>query len=403
MKIAILSFDHIDPGLPLARYLSTKENTEIDLYLIFSQKYKTASVLSFEDIEVDNGLLSEGMTGKILGKEINGYLKCEVRCRIFVFNNASIYDPRNLVLARRFALHLKKEKYEVIHFNGTSGFLLYLHLFLRNIPRVNTVHDPVPHSGEESWFLTFLYGIIFKLRIEFILHSRYLADLFVRKYKVNPKRVHTIYYGAYEIYKFLTTGPREEMGNMILFFGRISPYKGIEYLIEAAKIVRKSIPDLKVVIAGKGGFHFETRPLGGDKTFEVINRYIPNKELTDLIQESSLVVLPYTDATQSGVAMTAYAFNKPVVASRVGGLPEVIEHNRTGKLVPPKNPEALAEAIADLLANREKLRRMSQNIKNKCQAGDLSWQEIATRTINVYEKAVNRQRGRRHQLGPGGS
>ena len=85
--------------------------------------------------------------------------------------------------------------------------------------------------------------------------------------------------------------------------------------------------------------------------------------------------------------MTAYAFNKPVVASAVGGIPEVVEHNVTGKLVPPREPQALADATIDLLLHDNKIKDMKKNIQKKCFKGELSWDYIAKQTIDVYRKA----------------
>jgi glycosyltransferase involved in cell wall biosynthesis len=88
--------------------------------------------------------------------------------------------------------------------------------------------------------------------------------------------------------------------------------------------------------------------------------------------------------------MTAYAFNKPVVASSVGGIPEVVTDNVTGTLVPARNPRALAEAIIDLLLNRGKRARMKKNIEKECLEGKLSWDNVAKETIEVYQKAIER-------------
>jgi glycosyltransferase involved in cell wall biosynthesis len=392
MKIAILSFDHIDSILSLSRYLGKNKDIEVNLYLVISQKYKTASVLNLQRETLKNGLLSYDETRKLLPSQMNEYVENYVNCRLFIYNSVKIYDPKNLILTHKLARHLKKEEYDIVHFNGTSGVLVQLHLALKNLPRVNSVHDPLPHSGESSWFLKLLFKTLFKFDIEYILHADLMARLFSQYYKVSKNKAHAIYYGALEIYRFFLTSNPGKTQNLILFIGRISPYKGIEYLIEAAKIVKKSIPDLKVIIAGNGEFYFDIENISTDKTFEIINRYIPNEELTKFIEKSSMVICPYTDATQSGVVMTAYAFNRPVIATDVGGMPEVVENNVTGKLVPPKNPEALAEAISDLLSNPQKLEIMGENIRRKCQSEKFSWYYIATQTMDVYKKAIEEKK-----------
>jgi glycosyltransferase involved in cell wall biosynthesis len=148
---------------------------------------------------------------------------------------------------------------------------------------------------------------------------------------------------------------------------------------------------LNVIIAGSGRFYFDIESIRGNNTFRIINRYIPNNELADLIRQSEIVVCPYTDATQSGVVMTAYAFNKPVIASAVGGFLDAVEHDKTGLLVPPRDSEALAEAIIKLLKNPDKLKEMSNNISNLSKDSEFSWESIAEKTAAVYKMALGKK------------
>ncbi len=96
--------------------------------------------------------------------------------------------------------------------------------------------------------------------------------------------------------------------------------------------------------------------------------------------QSTFVVCPYLDATQSGVVLTAYAFGKPVIATQVGGLPEYVHHG--------ENPDALAEAIIYLLQNPEKRRQMKKAIQQLAET-ELSWSRIAEQTVKVYEKVLS--------------
>lgn len=177
----------------------------------------------------------------------------------------------------------------------------------------------------------------------------------------------------------------------MLFYGRISPYKGVEYLIEAALLARAQLPELKVIIAGKPTYSLDTKSIEQDRTFEFLNGYIPNQQLAHLIHRSALIVCPYTDATQSGVIMTAYAFHKPVLATSVGGIPEMVEDGKTGRLVPPRDANALAEALVALLQNPSSLRQMQTNLKELNGSGRLAWDRIAQKTQSVYQQAIGDQ------------
>lgn len=109
------------------------------------------------------------------------------------------------------------------------------------------------------------------------------------------------------------------------------------------------------------------------------------QELAQLLQKCSISVCPYTDATQSGVIMTSYSLCKPVIASNVGGLSEMIDNEKSGVLVPPKDIKALSNAIINILNNRKLYADMQQYIKKQYYNGDRSWESIADKYINFYK------------------
>jgi glycosyltransferase involved in cell wall biosynthesis len=152
--------------------------------------------------------------------------------------------------------------------------------------------------------------------------------------------------------------------------------------------VKKELPFFKIIIAGKGNLGFQPSAFD-DSIFDIKNDYINNETLVSYIQKSSLIVLPYTDATQSAVLMTAFAFDKPVIATSVGGIPELVENNITGILVPPRDHKKLAAAILDLLKNPAKREAISLNIMQKFSQGSFSWNSITDKIIGVYKKAIS--------------
>lgn len=109
-------------------------------------------------------------------------------------------------------------------------------------------------------------------------------------------------------------------------------------------------------------------------------------ELAELLFACDIVVCPYKDATQSGVVMTAFSMQKPVVASNVGGLSESIVEGQNGLLVPPCNSQKLAEAIIDILQDDGKQMHMQRNIYNEFFKGEYSWQQITQKYIEFYKK-----------------
>ena len=380
-----------DTTIPLCKHLSDYLN--IDLFSLISGSGSGKQIFfEYDDLwEKENtGIIKNIDNKNYINEIIKFYINGKFQNYALYFKNLAFVKPRNLFLSYKIASFLKRKNYDLIHFVGTSLLFYLLRLFIKKIPFVLTTHDPVPHSGEEYITNKFIKKLLNRqTAIQHIVHSDTSKIDFKKNFpKILPAKINVIYYGRHEWLNHWKQPIDTDKSN-IIFLGRISPYKGIEYLIEAAKTARKIIPYLKVTIAGNGKYYFDIELIKNDNTFEIINRYIPNNELVSLIKKASLVVCPYTDATQSGVIMTAYTFNKPVVASKVGGILDVVEDNITGKLVPPRNPQALANAIIELLGNNNKLAKMSKNIERIYSSGKFSWEYIAKQTIEVYKKTIS--------------
>lgn len=136
---------------------------------------------------------------------------------------------------------------------------------------------------------------------------------------------------------------------VLLFFGYVRRYKGLDTLLEAFAFLRKTL-DVHLMVVGE--FYHDERiyrkligDLGIGNHVTVVSDYVPNGRVGEYFSAADVVVLPYRSATQSGIAQIAYQFDKPVIATDVGGLAEVVRHDVTGFIVPPENPAALAEAV----------------------------------------------------------
>jgi glycosyltransferase involved in cell wall biosynthesis len=119
-------------------------------------------------------------------------------------------------------------------------------------------------------------------------------------------------------------------------------------------------------------------------TVRFVPRFVTDRELPAYFRRADLVVLPYRDAEQSGVLYTALAFGKPIVMSDVGGFAEVAARG-AGRLVPAGDPEALAQAIDDLLANPESRGRLAAAARDAA-AGPYSWDAVAEQTLALYRE-----------------
>jgi glycosyltransferase involved in cell wall biosynthesis len=188
----------------------------------------------------------------------------------------------------------------------------------------------------------------------------------------------------------LSSAAVEEKEHLILFFGRIWEYKGLEYLIRAEPLISARVPDVRIVIAGQGeDFSRYTRMMVHPDRFIIHNEYISEERAAEYFRSASVVVLPYIEASQSGVIPLAYSAAKPVVATTVGGLPEMVEDGHTGYLVAPRDSAQLAEAITRLLLDKQLRRQIGANGKRKIEA-ECSPYLVAQKTLDVYRRAIRR-------------
>lgn len=285
-------------------------------------------------------------------------------------------------------------KPDIIHFETTSGRLLWTLPFIRMIaPVVISVHDPHPHSGESPIKKRIIRYYSYRLGDCYILHNRSQIETFCHDYKMPMEKVEYTPLGEYSLYRAYLDLLSPVDPNMILFFGRLSPYKGLDVLFQAAPIVCRQLPNAHFIVAGRPIPGFKVPPIpelpnGG--RIEVIQDYIPNHRLAELFQQAAMIVCPYTDATQSGVVMTAYGFWKPVIATRVGGLPEYIEDGVTGALIDPDDPEQLAASILDWhqkLSSDDGQQKIANAIHQKC-LEEYNWDKIAKQTVVIYHRTV---------------
>lgn len=141
---------------------------------------------------------------------------------------------------------------------------------------------------------------------------------------------------------------------IVLFFGCVRPYKGLADLIEAMPRVRERFPDALLATAGefydpRHAYEERARGLGLEDGVRFDDRYVPNDEVGLWLRAADLVALPYRDATGSGVLPLARAAGVPVVSTRVGDLPDLMQDGRDGRLVPARDHRALAAAITGVL------------------------------------------------------
>ncbi|MBD3287657.1 glycosyltransferase [candidate division KSB1 bacterium] len=302
-------------------------------------------------------------------------------------------NPLNLLYTLKIFFAIRRFKPDVIHFQGGFIWFSFILPLLLKYPVITTIHDAEPHAGDESsrnmrWFLPNFLATRFSSKL--IVHGENIRQQLARNSKIPVNKIASIQHGNGFIHKRNSKQIKCE-DYRILFFGRILEYKGLPYLIKAEPLISSEIPELKICIAGDGALMQDYEKLISDRSrYEIYNEYIDQELMEKLFLSSSLVVLPYNEASQSGIISIAYAFAKPVIATQVGALPELIEHQRTGWIVPPCDERKLAQGIITLLKDKKLREKLGRNAFEKAR-NEMSWTNIARQTCDVYFSILNKR------------
>jgi glycosyltransferase involved in cell wall biosynthesis len=276
---------------------------------------------------------------------------------------------------------------DVVHYQWLTLPSLDAALLPPARPRLYTLHYPLP-TGRSALARE---RALMRRMDAVIAHTRFGATRLRDEVGLDPERVHLIHHGAFD---YLTRLPEERPlpeglarteAPVVLFFGLLRPYKGIDVLLEAFRGIsgaalwivgmpRMSLEPLRRLAAGAGEVRF-------------VPRFITDPEIPAYFRRADLVVLPYREIEQSGVLYTALAFAKPLVLSAVGGFAELAEEHGAVRLVPPGDPEALRSALAELLSSPRERERLAA-AAGKAAAGPYSWQAIADRTLSLYRELL---------------
>jgi glycosyltransferase involved in cell wall biosynthesis len=301
-------------------------------------------------------------------------------------------DPRVLGTSLSINRILRDFSPEILHIqeiHPVLGGWTFLS-FRRRIPVVVTVHDPVQHSGGLSrhgwqwkvvtWFRRKASRVIVhgpRMQAELEDLDRHIAG-----------QIDVIPHGILGRANIDDDIFGDEPGTF-LFFGRIEPYKGLRYFLDAGDILHGRGHVFRLVVAGTGSdLEPHRKRIASTAWVELIDRYIAATEVPALFRRATAAVLPYTDATQSGVSAMAFACSRPVIATRVGDVPDVVVDGRTGLIVPPRDGEALADAMERLLVDRQ-LRDCLATSAARFAKEKLSWPRIADMTQGAYRRAIN--------------
>lgn len=278
--------------------------------------------------------------------------------------------------------------------------LIYYKLLGKRV--VFTAHNVngAEKDGKDSWWNRLTLRIQYNLLDQIFVHTDQMKQQLLNGFGVSEQRVTVIPYGVYSMVRnspLTQAEARQMLGlqphhRVLLFFGRIVPYKGVNYLIEAFKTIALKDPGYRLLIAGDKESEEHWREIeqviDENSLHEQVvqhTRHIEDDDIEMYFKAADVLVLPYIRIFQSGVLFMSYSFGLPVIATNIGSFEYDVIPGKTGFLCPPHDSVALSRAIeaffsSDLFAERDSRRADIQNIIRVSN----SWSIAGTKTADVY-------------------
>ena len=313
----------------------------------------------------------------------------------------------NVFTIRYLTTIIREEKIHIVHSQGgRADFFARVAARLAKISKiVSTVQMPV-EGYDVSPLRKAVYVILdrFTERFvdKFIVVSEALRRTLIEGHKIPPEKVVRIYngieldkydpelYSREKVRKELRIGPDIPLVGAI---GRLVWQKGFPFFIQAASYVLRAIPNAKFLLVGDGPLRSELERMVGDlgMTKDFIFTGF-REDIPEVLAALDVLVLSSLREGLPMILLEGMAMARPVVATDIEGIAEVVEHNKTGILVPPEDPQALAEGIIALLRDKDKARRMGQAGRKRVEE-KFSVEEMVRRTQGVYESMVRGDTG----------
>jgi D-inositol-3-phosphate glycosyltransferase len=292
---------------------------------------------------------------------------------------------------------------DVVHLHSTNPIALAYLMLLRRLglpvavtAHVVTAHERTPVQDAVSRRIHETSPLV-------IAHSDFDRRRLLEEFAIDPDRVVVIPHGEYGFFGHDATVPDREAARrslglephheVALFFGYIREYKGLDLLFDAWPAIVEARPAARLVVAGdpvrldaarRAQLEDWATRLGAIYRFA----YVPFSDVTRYFAAADAIVMPYRHVSQSGVLFLALSLGLPIVATRVGGLPEVLRDGESALLVEPESPAALAQALARVLADADLRRRLSDGGRRV--AGRHSWTSIAEQTESAFRQLIDR-------------
>jgi len=298
----------------------------------------------------------------------------------------------------QLVMYLKRTSVKVLHVQwlpvaAIDVLFLKLIKYHTRVKVVYTAHNALPHDTKLSYAK--LYKRIYDLVDDIIVHTDKTKTTLVKKMDVNESKVHLIKHGNFNYLNQYAVHPISELEylknkDVIISFGILRPYKGIDVLISALSKATLKNPGIHLLIVGrididKTQLYTQISNLGIKDSVTFVDRYIDDSEISSFFHYASAAVYPYLDIDQSGAALLALSLGLPIIASDIGGLRDVVLDGKNGYLVAPGDADELAGRITGLFESTNENTVFNMALESrKLSVEKFSWNDIARKTVDVY-------------------
>ena len=384
-KIAIISYYHTESSICLAKYIAQR-GIQVDYYFFRTLQGKSA----VPGIEFQRAKKCMGIHLLTKNEIPEMYLYAE-QAPINYFVIGTLGESRRhrlltWLIMKIALLQIRCKNYDAINVVGQVPPVLRIHNSLKGENLIHTIHEVGSH--QDNIATTPLLNAVIRDHSRIIFHSQSTYDRFKAIGNTEQNKVVVIPFG-----KFETNLLYEKDGNLdlnipkdklvFLFYGYIKPYKGLDILAVAIKKLRPLSDKFVLIVAGNGYVPHIDEFKRIDNCI-VINRFLSNNEMMKLNRLASVVLMPYHSASQTGIAPTVFMFSNPIIATRVGALPDVIEDDKNGILVDPEDAEAFANAMKEMIVNPLLVKKLSKGAAMFGNGDKYDWKNIAKKTVDFY-------------------
>lgn len=296
----------------------------------------------------------------------------------------------------KLCIFINKKKFDILHFQWFKlpNFDYLVLLYLKKIKKnkiVYTAHNLLPHDSGKKFEK--IYGKIYNIADKIIVHSEVTKKEIIEKFGIKYEKINVVPHGLLEINKFNNYPVKDKIiekkdGEIIFsMVGALNYYKGVDLIIDAWSQNEElyNNKNIKLIIAGKGKINISQ--IRDKKNVIIINRFLEDVELEEIIEKTDVQLLPYRVISQSGVLLSILFKKKPILVSNVGGLVQPFEIGEIGWILKEISSQEIFEKIKLIINQKEKIKEIKENeLLWEAIHSYYSWEKIGEKTLNIYKQ-----------------